>query len=315
MRRHEFRRLSRIYAITGTGHAVNGHEFRGVICLAMHSSFHILTCVLMRWFGTTHCSCVDCMCFADYRVSCNNCHGSNDEFSWLLSRVMRLLDTSWEVCDGSCEYWAWLSRSCDDWTWVLNRFMRLLYMTVTGHAMTRNKFQILSRLDDWRWLLRVMAWQSEFWWLSRVMRWLGMRSEDCHGSCDHRTSLWSMNCDLWSLKYDRAVWTMKYEVWNINYEVWTAKCEVWTMKCENWSMKSELWSVNCKVRSVDYEMWTLNKKQLTVTFEVLSLNYGKQNVHFRFILHISYFTIHTSQFMVHTSDFTFQSSNFTVKTS
>ena len=32
------------HAITGTGHAVTGHEFRRVICLTMHSSFHILTC-------------------------------------------------------------------------------------------------------------------------------------------------------------------------------------------------------------------------------------------------------------------------------
>ena len=163
---------------------------------------------VMRWMGMKNRSLDSlfmfwlCMCFADYRVSCNNCHGSNDEFSWLLSRVMRLLDTSWEVCDGSCEYWAWLSRSCDDWTWVLNRFMRLLYKTVTGHAMTRHKFQILSRFDDWRWLLRVWVLMTitgyamtghEVWRLSWVMRSSDITvtvdtlnvhvcSLDCHGS-------------------------------------------------------------------------------------------------------------------------------------
>ena len=98
----------------------------------MHSSFHILTCVLMRWFGTTHCSCVDCMCFADYRVSCNHCHGSNDELSWL--------DISSKYCHGSMTgddcYGSWLGclsfddyhGSCDDWAWGLKAVM--------GHAIT-----------------------------------------------------------------------------------------------------------------------------------------------------------------------------------
>ena len=98
--------------------------------------------------------CWLCMCFADFRVPGNNCHGSNDEFSWLLSRVMRLLDTSWEVCDGSCEYWAWLSRS-----W--NITVRWLEMTATGHGLAV-------------WVLMTITGYAmtghEVWRLSWVMR-------------------------------------------------------------------------------------------------------------------------------------------------
>ena len=97
----------------------------------------------MRWFGTTHCTCVDCVCVLQTIV----CHAIP-----VTGQTMNFHD----YCHRSCHYW-----------------IRVMVHANTrhgcqGHVMTEHEFWIGS--CDYS------------TWLSQVMRWLDISSKYCHGS-------------------------------------------------------------------------------------------------------------------------------------
>ena len=155
MRRHEFGRLSRIMHLLVRvmgWMGMSSEELFVLQCIRHSINWHAFWCDDSARL-TVHVLTVYVLCHA----------------ITVTGQTMNFHD----YCHGWCDYWIRVGKC-------------VMVHANTGHGCQGH---VLSRFDDWRWLLRVMAWLSEFWWLSRVMRWLGMRPEGCYGSCDHRTSL------------------------------------------------------------------------------------------------------------------------------
>ena len=143
--------------------------------------------------------CCLCMCFADYRVSCNNCHGSNDEIFMTTVSGIRV---------GKCVMvHANTGHGCQ------------------GHVMTEHEFWIGSC--------------DYCTWLSQVMRWLDISSKCCHGSMTwddcYGSWLGCLSFDDYHRLCDDWAWGLKavmgHAITGHHCNSWYAKCACFFLDC------------------------------------------------------------------------------------